>query len=93
MRAATWASSRRLRPRGVPAPVRRRATTSPDATALTAIAASVGLGTPAFDDPAVKAALRAATDAAWDAGVRGIPSLQVGDAIFYGDDQLESAIR
>jgi 2-hydroxychromene-2-carboxylate isomerase len=39
----------------------------------------------------VKEALREATQAAWDAGVRGVPSLKVGESIFYGDDQLELA--
>jgi 2-hydroxychromene-2-carboxylate isomerase len=41
--------------------------------------------------PQVKAALREATDLAWEVGVRGVPSLRVGDSIFYGDDQLELA--
>jgi 2-hydroxychromene-2-carboxylate isomerase len=39
----------------------------------------------------VKLALRAATDAAWAAGVRGIPTLRIGDQLFYGDDRLEAA--
>jgi 2-hydroxychromene-2-carboxylate isomerase len=39
----------------------------------------------------VKQALREATQAAWNAGVRGVPSLKVGESIFYGDDQLELA--
>jgi 2-hydroxychromene-2-carboxylate isomerase len=39
----------------------------------------------------VKEALREATQAAWEAGVRGVPSLKVGESIFYGDDQLELA--
>jgi 2-hydroxychromene-2-carboxylate isomerase len=45
----------------------------------------------AIELPQVKAALRHATDLAWEAGVRGAPSLRVGDSIFYGDDQLELA--
>jgi 2-hydroxychromene-2-carboxylate isomerase len=39
----------------------------------------------------VKQSLRDATDAAWDTGVRGVPSLKLGGSIFYGDDQLELA--
>lgn len=39
----------------------------------------------------VKQSLRDATDAAWDAGVRGVPSLKLGGSIFYGDDQLKLA--
>lgn len=90
MRAATWAGPafaregfRRMFVHGIDISGRDE---------LTSIAAAVGLGPPPFDDPAVKTALRDATDAAWAAGVRGIPSLQVGDRIFYGDDQLEAAV-
>ncbi|MHB8532370.1 MAG: DsbA family protein [Solirubrobacteraceae bacterium] len=42
-------------------------------------------------EPAVKQALRNLTQQAWEAGVRGVPSVRVGDAIFFGDDQLELA--
>jgi 2-hydroxychromene-2-carboxylate isomerase len=45
----------------------------------------------ALAEPALKQELRAGTDAAWDAGVRGVPSTAVGGLIFYGDDQLELA--
>lgn len=41
--------------------------------------------------PAVKDSLREATDRAWDVGVRGVPTLRVGESLFYGDDQLELA--
>jgi 2-hydroxychromene-2-carboxylate isomerase len=41
--------------------------------------------------PQIKATLREATQRAWDCGVRGVPSLRVGQALFYGDDQLELA--
>lgn len=90
MRAATWAGGDAF----VHEAFRRQFVSGIDISTreqLADIAAHVGLGEPAFDDPAVKAALREATDAAWAAGVRGIPSLQVGAEIFYGDDQLESA--
>lgn len=43
------------------------------------------------EGPAVKQALRQGTQAAWEAGVRGVPSVRVGDSIFFGDDQLELA--
>jgi 2-hydroxychromene-2-carboxylate isomerase len=39
----------------------------------------------------LKDALRQATQAAWDAGVRGVPTLRIGDALYFGDDQLERA--
>jgi 2-hydroxychromene-2-carboxylate isomerase len=43
--------------------------------------------------PAVKAALRERTDAAIALGVRGVPTVLVGDRTFWGDDQLEGAAR
>jgi len=42
-------------------------------------------------DPAVKAALRSATDAAFALGVFGVPTIAVDDALFWGDDRLEDA--
>lgn len=39
----------------------------------------------------VKAALRARTDAAIAAGVRGVPTVLVGSQPFWGDDRLEAA--
>jgi 2-hydroxychromene-2-carboxylate isomerase len=41
----------------------------------------------------VKDALRAATDAAAERGVIGVPSLVVGDEVFWGDDRLEEAVE
>jgi 2-hydroxychromene-2-carboxylate isomerase len=41
----------------------------------------------------VKDALREATDAAAAAGVFGVPSLRVGDEVFWGDDRLEEAVE
>ncbi len=43
------------------------------------------------DDPAVKAALREATDGAHARGVFGVPTVSVGDTLFWGDDRLEEA--
>ncbi len=45
----------------------------------------------AVQDPAYKAALRAATDAAVALGVFGVPTVVVGDELFWGDDRLEEA--
>jgi 2-hydroxychromene-2-carboxylate isomerase len=39
----------------------------------------------------VKRELREATDRAGDLGVTGVPSLVVGDEVFWGDDRLEDA--
>jgi 2-hydroxychromene-2-carboxylate isomerase len=43
-------------------------------------------------DP-VKRALREATERAGDLGVRGVPSVVVGGAVFWGDDRLDEAAR
>jgi 2-hydroxychromene-2-carboxylate isomerase len=43
------------------------------------------------EDPAVKDRLRAATDAAGDRGVTGVPTVVVEDQLFWGDDRLEDA--
>jgi 2-hydroxychromene-2-carboxylate isomerase len=45
----------------------------------------------AVADPQVKDALREATGAAFAAGVFGVPTLAVGDELFWGDDRLEDA--
>jgi 2-hydroxychromene-2-carboxylate isomerase len=45
----------------------------------------------AVEDPAVKAALRDATDRAHARGVFGVPTLAVGDELFWGDDRLATA--
>jgi 2-hydroxychromene-2-carboxylate isomerase len=41
--------------------------------------------------PEIKARLRAATDAALARGVTGVPTVAVGDELFWGDDRLEDA--
>ena len=41
----------------------------------------------------VKNALREATDQAAELGVIGVPSLLVGDEVFWGDDRLEEAVE
>jgi 2-hydroxychromene-2-carboxylate isomerase len=45
----------------------------------------------AVGDPRVKEALRAATDAAIARGVFGIPTVLVGEELFWGDDRLQDA--
>jgi len=40
----------------------------------------------------VKDALREATDAAAAAGVFGVPTVRVGEQVFWGDDRLEAAV-
>ena len=41
---------------------------------------------------AIKATLRDATERAGDLGVRGVPSIVVGDEVFWGDDRLADAL-
>jgi 2-hydroxychromene-2-carboxylate isomerase len=58
-------------------------------------AGEVGLDLPAVEDaaqdPEVKLALRAATDAAHELGVFGVPTVAVENELFWGDDRLEDA--
>jgi len=42
-------------------------------------------------DPEIKQALRGATDAAYELGVIGVPTLAIGEQLFWGDDRLEDA--
>lgn len=44
-------------------------------------------------DPEIKLALRAATDAAHAQGVIGVPTVYVGDELFWGDDRLQDAAK
>jgi 2-hydroxychromene-2-carboxylate isomerase len=45
----------------------------------------------AAEDPAVKLALRDATEAAHRLGVFGVPTIAVGEELFWGDDRLQDA--
>jgi 2-hydroxychromene-2-carboxylate isomerase len=66
-----------------------------DVEVLAAAASATGLDPAqmlhAIETAPVKTALREATDAAWELGVRGVPSLRVAETLFFGDDQLELA--
>lgn len=44
-----------------------------------------------IESPSVKDGLRAATEEALERGVTGIPTVAVGDRLFWGDDRLEEA--
>jgi 2-hydroxychromene-2-carboxylate isomerase len=48
--------------------------------------------TKAIESTGVKEALREATDRAGDLGVRGVPSIVIGEEVFWGDDRLEDAL-
>lgn len=45
----------------------------------------------AIETQSVKDKLREATAEAYERGVRGVPTVAVGDQLFYGDDRLEEA--
>jgi 2-hydroxychromene-2-carboxylate isomerase len=45
----------------------------------------------ATEDPTIKLALRAATEAAHARGVIGVPTIALGDELFWGDDRLDEA--
>lgn len=57
-----------------------------DAQALAPVAQALGVAPGAADAPAVKEALRANTQAALAAGVYGVPTLDVGGQLFWGND-------
>jgi 2-hydroxychromene-2-carboxylate isomerase len=44
-----------------------------------------------IERPEIKDRLRDATDAALERGVTGVPTVAVGDQLFWGDDRLEDA--
>lgn len=98
MRCATWAKQAGAGAAFVRAVYRRQFAEGADiadASVLQASATDAGLDGEqmlrAAEQRQTKDALRAATEAAWQRGVRGVPSVLVGDTVFYGDDQLELA--
>jgi 2-hydroxychromene-2-carboxylate isomerase len=46
-----------------------------------------------IETKSIKDKLRAATDEALERGVEGIPTIAVGDRLFWGDDRLEEAVE
>ncbi len=98
MRAVTWASgvgqgqavARQLSRDAF----QRGCELSIEAHVLAAVA-SVGLdrgeARDAIRDPAIKAALRKATEAAHALGVFAVPTVEVAGELFWGDDRLEDA--
>jgi 2-hydroxychromene-2-carboxylate isomerase len=45
----------------------------------------------ATEDPQIKQALRDATDAAYELGVFGVPTIAIDGELFWGDDRLDAA--
>jgi 2-hydroxychromene-2-carboxylate isomerase len=66
-----------------------------DHDVLRDVSAEVGLPAAELEDaiaePALKEELKRRTTAAIDRGVRGVPTLQIGDELIFGDDRLETA--
>lgn len=98
MRCATWANRQGRLDDFARAVMRAEFAAGADVSqpqVLLAAASEAGLDGDAMLDgaaqPEIKEALREATDRAWELGVRGVPSLRVGDTVFFGDDQLELA--
>ena len=96
MRAATYAQREGLQREFVAAAYEREFARGEDISGvevLAEIGASVGLNrvAEAVADPEIKRALKDATDDAWAAGVQGVPTLDTGDRMLFGDDRLEEA--
>ena len=62
------------------------------AESLAPVAARLGVPATALADDAVKAALRENTATAVAAGVFGVPTLAIGDTLFWGDDAHDFAL-
>lgn len=62
------------------------------AQALAPVATQLGVELAAIGGEDIKAALRANTDAALDAGVYGVPTLAFDDQLFWGNDAHDFAI-
>ena len=62
-----------------------------DFEALKTLATSLGVGNlgSAVNDPAIKSQLRKNTDGAISAGVYGVPTFQIGNTLFWGDDMTD----
>ncbi len=97
MRAATWATGQGVGPAFARAAYRREFAEGRGlgADVLVEAAEEAGLDPDALiaaiAHDAVKLALREATDAAWELGVQGVPTLEAGRRLYFGDDRLEEA--
>jgi 2-hydroxychromene-2-carboxylate isomerase len=67
--------------------------TEPDNVLLAAAAAEMHPRAvlSAIERDSIKGELREATERAGDLGVRGVPSVVIGERVFWGDDRLEEA--
>ena len=98
MRAATYAKEIGRAPSFSLAAFRQafaagRDLTEPDNVLLAAAAAEMHPRAvlSAIERDSVKGRLREATERAGDLGVRGVPSVVIGERVFWGDDRLDEA--
>ncbi len=59
------------------------------AASAAAIGPQVAAG---ISDPAIKDKLRRSTEEAWEVGLQGVPTVLVGEELFWGDDRLADAV-
>ena len=98
MRCATWAARQRRLPEFAQVVGRRQWTQAADIADLDVLAACAGEAgldaeamLEAIQAPELKEQLRATTERAFQDGVRGVPTVRVGERLFFGDDRLEQA--
>ena len=98
MRAATWATRLGAGPafaRTAYARAFAEGGDLSDLAVLEEVTAAAGLDPramrAAIASEEIKLELRRTTEAAWAAGVRGVPTLRTGDRVIFGDDRLEEA--
>ena len=98
MRCATWAARERRLAQFAHVVGRRQWTQAADigdVDVLVACAHEAGLDAAAMleaiQTPELKEQLRATTERAFSDGVRGVPTVRVGERVFFGDDRLEQA--
>jgi 2-hydroxychromene-2-carboxylate isomerase len=98
MRCATWAArQRRVLEFAHVVGLRQwtQAADIADLDVLVACAGEAGLDAEAMLEairaPELKEDLRATTERAFQTGVRGVPTVRVGEQLFFGDDRLERA--
>jgi 2-hydroxychromene-2-carboxylate isomerase len=63
-----------------------------DQNVLRRLTEQLGVDVGRLAEPSVKEALRASTEEAVQAGVFGVPTLRIGDELFWGDDGLPFAL-
>jgi 2-hydroxychromene-2-carboxylate isomerase len=96
MRAAVFAERQGVGPEFARAAFERefaRGEDISDVALLDEIGREVGMENvrEAVADPEIKQALREATEQAWERGVQGVPTLEAGGRLYFGDDRLEEA--